>query len=108
MKKKITKYKTGAIRDDRTGKPNYLCVSFTARHRYVIYMTAMAEKYGEGNWRKGIPTNSYEESLLRHISQYFRNKYEGANDEPEKDHLSAAIFNLEGIMHNEETLKKKS
>ena len=99
---KITKYKTGAIRDDRTGKPNYMAVSFTARHRYVIYMTKMAEKYGEGNWRKGIPVESYEESLLRHISQYFRNKYESGNDEKDKDHLSAAIFNIEGIMHAEE------
>lgn len=104
--KKITKYKTGAIRDDRTGKPNYLAVSFTARHRYVQYMTEMAKKYGEGNWRKGIPISSYEESLLRHISQYFRNKYEGASDEAEKDHLSAAIFNIEGIMHAEEIVKQ--
>ncbi len=106
--KKLTHYETGAVRDDRTGKPNYLAVSFTARHRYVRYMTEMAKKYGEGNWRKGIPTYSYEESLLRHISQYFRNKYENGQDEPEKDHLSAALFNLEGIIHNEEISKLKN
>ena len=65
----------------------------------------MAEKYGEGNWRKGIPVSSYEESLCRHISQYFRNKYENGNDEKDKDHLAAAIFNIEGIMHAEEMEK---
>lgn len=69
-------------------------------------MTRMATKYGRGNWRKGIPIESYEQSLLRHIQKYLVNKYDGAGLEPEIDHLAAALFNLQGIIHEEEKLKQ--
>lgn len=103
---KVTKFKTGAIRDDQAGKIDFVeTISFTAHHRYAKYMTSKKVKYGSGNFKKGIPTESYEQSLLRHIDKYFRNKYENGNDEPEEDHLAAARFNLDGLMHNEEQEK---
>ena len=106
--KKITKFKTGAIRDTQEGKPDFTeTISFTAHHRYAKYMTKKKEKYGAGNFKKGIPIDSYEKSLLRHIDKYFRNKYEGANDEKDEDHLSAMRFNIDGIMHEEEQAKLK-
>lgn len=106
MKKKLTRFKTGAIRDSQDGKLDFVeCVSFTAHHRFVKYMTSKKKKYGSGNFKLGIPIDNYERSLLRHIDKYFRNKYEAGNDEPLEDHLAAARFNLDGIMHEEERTK---
>jgi len=99
----MRKFKTGAIRDDETNKPDFVePLSWTALHRYIKYMTEKKKKYGEGNFKKGIPIEAYERSLVRHLDKYMRNKYENGNDEPNEDHLSAIIFNTFGIMHEEE------
>ncbi len=98
----VTEFDTGAIRDSQEGKIDFVeTISFTAHHRYAKYMTSKKVKYGVGNFKKGIPIESYEQSLLRHIDKYFRNKYEGGNDEPCEDHLAAIRFNVDGIMHEE-------
>ncbi len=102
MKKRITSFKTGAIRDSQEGKTDFVeTISFTAHNRYAKYMTGKKAKYGVGNFKKGIPIPSYEQSLLRHVDKYFRNKYENGNDEPNEDHLAAIRFNVDGIMHEE-------
>lgn len=99
----ITEFESGAIRDTQEGKVDFVeTISFTAHHRYAKYMTGKKKKYGTGNFKKGIPIESYEQSLLRHVDKYFRNKYEGGNDEPDEDHLAAIRFNADGIMHQEE------
>ena len=106
--KKITKFKSGAIRDSQEGKPDFTeTISWTAFNRYAKYMTGKKSKYGSGNFKKGIETWSYEQSLIRHIDKYMRNKYENGNDEKNEDHLSAIVFNAFGIIHNEEQLKLK-
>lgn len=106
MGNNLTHYNTGAVRDDRTNKEDYIeSISWLTLGRYARYMTKMASKYGRGNWKKGIPIESYEQSLLRHIQKYLVNKYFGGKSEPDVDHLSAALFNLQGIIHEEE--KKK-
>lgn len=99
---KLTKFKSGAIRDTEEGKVDFVeTISFTAHERFARYMTSKKKKYGTGNFKKGIPIESYEKSLLRHVDKYFRNKYEAGNDEPNEDHLAAARFNIDGIMHEE-------
>jgi len=104
--KKITKFATGAIRDSQEGKPDYVeTLSYTALNRYIRYMTGKKAKYGAGNFKKGIPIESYEKSLMRHIDKYMRNKYEYGDDEKDEDHLGAIIFNVFGIMHEEERKK---
>ena len=45
------------------------------------------EKYGEDNWKKGIPTKSYINSAVRHLIKYMR----GDNDEP---HDRAFVWNI--------------
>jgi hypothetical protein len=102
MKKTITSFASGAIRDSQDGKVDFVeTISFTAHERYARYMTGKKKKYGTGNFKKGIPIASYEQSLLRHIDKYFRNKYENGNDEPEEDHLATIRFNCDGIMHEQ-------
>jgi hypothetical protein len=106
---KITKFETGAIRDTQEGKLDFIeTLSFTALNRYITYMTGKKIKYGAGNFKKGIPIESYEKSLMRHIDKYMRNKYEYGNDEKNEDHLSAMVFNIFGILHEEEMAKPKT
>lgn len=98
----VTQFNTGAIRDSQEGKPDFVeTISWTAFNRFAKYMTSKKEKYGSGNFKKGIPIDSYEKSLVRHIDKYFRNKYEDGDDEKGEDHLSAIVFNVFGIMHEE-------
>jgi hypothetical protein len=104
---KIRKFKSGAIRDNEDQKEDYIeTISWSAMKRYAKFMTAMKSKYGEGNFKKGINDSSYERSAVRHIQKYLENKYELGNCEIELDHLSAVIFNVLGLIHNEEMRKK--
>lgn len=95
-------FKSGAIRDKEDGKEDYIeTISWTAFKRYAEYMTGKKAKYGSGNFKKGIPIESYEKSLARHVQKYLANKYEGGDAEIGEDHLSAIVFNVFGIMHEE-------
>ena len=99
---KITKFKSGAVRDCNKGKEDYIeTISWRAMKRFAQYMSGKKEKYGEGNFKKGIPIKSYEQSMLRHIQKYLENKYEGGKIEVGEDHLSAILFNCFGIIHEE-------
>jgi hypothetical protein len=100
--KKVTKFATGAIRDTQDGKEDYVeTLSWVALKRYAQYMTPKKKKYGAGNFKKGIPIENYEQSLVRHVQKYLANKYEGQQDEVGEDHLSAILFNVQGIMFEE-------
>uniref|UniRef100_UPI00257B1773 dATP/dGTP diphosphohydrolase domain-containing protein n=1 Tax=Bacteroides sp. Phil13 TaxID=1929999 RepID=UPI00257B1773 len=46
-----------------------------------------AKKYGEDNWKKGIPVNSYIDSAIRHYIKWL----DGWTDEP---HDRAVLWNL--------------
>jgi len=106
MQTKITKFSSGAIRDRQVGKESYAeTISWTAFKRYAQYMTGKKEKYGSGNFKKGIPDESYEESMIRHVQKYMSNKYENGQVESGEDHLSAIVFNVFGLIHNEEQRK---
>ena len=51
------------------------------------HFEAGAEKYGEYNWQKGIPTHCYIDSAVRHYLKYIR----GDQDEP---HDRAFVWNI--------------
>ncbi len=46
-----------------------------------------AQKYGDYNWQKGIPTHCYIDSAVRHLLKWIRND----NDEP---HNRAFVWNI--------------
>lgn len=95
-------FTTGAVRDNDDTKEDYVeTISWTAFKRYAQYMTGKKKKYGAGNFKKGIPIESYEQSLLRHVQKYMVNKFEEGDVEKEEDHLAAMVFNIFGIMHEE-------
>lgn len=102
MKKALTQFPSGAVRDAQDDKESYVeTTSWIAFRRYSQYMTGKKERYGQGNFKKGIPAESYEESLIRHLTKYLINKYEGGSLEPNEDHLAAIVFNTFGLMHEE-------
>lgn len=53
-------------------------------------------KYGERNREKGQPIERLYESANRHLMQY-------AMGEKDEDHLAAVMFNIQAILHFEET-----
>lgn len=100
------RFNTGAQRDNDVGKPDLIeSLSWLALHRHGLYMRSKEERYGRGNWKKGIPIEEYEKSVMRHLQKYLANKYDGGSFEPEEDHLCAALFNLIGMIHEEEKQK---
>ena len=103
----MRKFDTGAVRDSDDDKEDYIeTISWTAFKRYAKYMTGKKKRYGQGNFKKGIPIEAYEQSLIRHVQKYLENKHEEGQVETEEDHLSAMVFNIFGIMHEEERAVK--
>jgi len=54
---------------------------------------------GDRNWEKGMPLSVYMDSGMRHLYKFL----EGHRDE---DHLIAAIWNLQALLHVEEMVKR--
>lgn len=53
----------------------------------AIHYSEGAKKYGENNWQKGIPTDCYLDSAIRHYLKYRRHD----SDEP---HSRAFVWNV--------------
>lgn len=90
-------FKTGAVRDIQEGKGRCDLLPPLAIIRLSKHFEEGAKKYGERNWEKGIPINSFIDSAMRHTLKYMA----GQDDE---DHLVAAAWNLICAMELEETL----
>jgi hypothetical protein len=82
-----TNFSTGAVRDAQEGKGRMDLLPARAILAVARIFEAGAKKYGDNNWRKGIPLSRYMDSGLRHAMKYLR----GDRDE---DHLTQAIWNL--------------
>ena len=90
-------FKTGARRDSDKGKPKFTYLPFDVLDRVAKHYEEGAKKYGDHNWRMGIPSTTILDSLLRHVVAY----YKGLNDE---DHLSAIVFNALCLIYNEDKM----
>ena len=93
----MQQYKTGAVREDKTGKGRCDLIPTCALLRLSHHYEAGAEAHGEYNWQKGLPMHSFMDSAIRHIYKYM----DGQTDE---DHLCAAAWNLLGAMWTEEKM----
>lgn len=94
---------TGAVRDSQVGKPDFLdCMSPFAMYRYGEYMAVASAKYGAGNWQHGIPVESYLRSLERHLLKLKMQVRYGYDAEPGVDHAAAIMFNIMGLLHEQE------
>ena len=90
-----TQFESGAVRDMHEGKGRFDLLPFCVIMRLAKHYENGSKKYGDRNWEKGIPAQSFADSALRHIAKYM----DGWNDE---DHLIAAIWNLCGLAWTEE------
>lgn len=95
-------YNTGAQKEDWTkteGKGRYDLLPPTAIRRIAEIYRKGALKYADRNWEQGIPLSRFADSAKRHLDQYL----EGMLDE---DHLAQAVWNLLGLLHTEEMIKR--
>jgi len=83
---KRQEFKTGAVRDLQENKGRFDLLPAYAIDLLAKHFEAGANKYGDENWRKGIPLRRYLDSMIRHLFKFLA----GAKDEP---HLIAAIWN---------------
>lgn len=94
----VEKMKTGAQRSSNTGRGRYDLIPGEAKRRVAIKYEQGAQEppdgYGPRNWEKGMPFSRLINSAMRHIDQY----NEGDRSE---DHLAAAVWNLNAVMHFE-------
>jgi len=92
---KRQEYASGAVRDTNEGKIRWDLLPIECLKRIAEHYTKGAKKYDDNNWKKGMPTKRFIESAWRHWGEYLLG-------ETEEDHLSAVVFNIFGIMWNEE------
>lgn len=78
---------TGAHRDNDSKKARYDLLPITALEKVAHHYALGAAKYGENNWRKGIPRKEFLRSALRHLLQAIR----GDDDE---DHIVHCAWNV--------------
>lgn len=93
------KFTSGAQRDVANGKGRYDLVSPIMIDRLAKLLERGAVKYDDRNWEKGMPLSVYMDSGMRHLYKYL----EGHTDE---DHLIAAIWNLQALLHIEEMVNR--
>jgi len=90
-------FETGAIRDTEGGKPRFDLIPVEALYRLAQHYSNGAKKYGQDNWRKGLPIERCYSSALRHLYQY-------RMGDISEDHLSAVVFNIFCIITSQETI----
>lgn len=97
--KKRRHFKSGARRDVATDKGRYDLISPIMVERLAKLLERGAVKYDDRNWEKGMPLSVYMDSGMRHLFKFL----EGQRDE---DHLIAAIWNLQALLHIEEMINR--
>lgn len=105
-------FATGMVRDTRQGKGRFDLMSPIALRRRAQLYERGAEKYTARNWEKGSPLSRFFDSAARHMNDFLmiaQYKREGipldrlpADVNPNEDHLAAATWNLDCMMHHEE------
>lgn len=98
-------YGTGATRDAAAGKGRFDLIPDLALERVAKVYERGGAKHGFRNWEQGIPMSRMIDSALRHIRQYQMSKY--IPELREEDHLAHAVWNLLGVLHEEEMIERE-
>lgn len=117
MSEKVRKFETGATRDKDDNKYDYeafFCPLVLERRAAYMHKNRFqldgSVRSGD-NWQKGIPLEAYAKSLARHHHQFHKlhrgypTLDEKGNPVDLEEAICAAMFNLEGYLH--ELLKKR-
>lgn len=92
------KFSTGAHRDIQEGKGRFDLLPYYAITRLAQHFENGAKKYGDENWRKGIPLRRYLDSMIRHAFKVLA----GMDDE---DHLAAVAWNACCLLETQELVR---
>lgn len=98
-------YGTGATRDAAAGKGRFDLIPDLALERVAKVYERGAENHGTRNWEQGLPLSRMLDSAERHIKQYKMSKYRP--ELRDEDHLAHAIWNLLGVIHEEEMIERR-
>jgi hypothetical protein len=112
----VREFATGATRDTEEGKLDYSgFLSPLVLKRFAEYMDknrvmADGSTRSSSNWKKGIPTDAYMQSLLRHAFEVWM-RWEGTHPDSDvqfelEEALCAVLFNASGWLF--EILKEQS
>jgi hypothetical protein len=85
---------TGATRQPIEGR--FDLISPEGLRRLALTYQEGAEKYGDNNWRKGMPFSSTLNHAIKHIFQYI-------SGDTSEDHLAHAAWGLLAVMEYEKT-----
>lgn len=96
---KFEKHETGAHRDTREGKGRFDLIPPHGLIRLAKHYENGAKKYGDDNWRKGLPQKRYCDSAIRHLFKYL-------GGDRSEDHLAAVAWNVFAMMHQEEMIER--
>jgi len=96
---KREEFDTGAKRDTQEGKGRFDLLPVNAIFRLAKHFENGSRKYGDDNWRKGIPLKRYLDSMMRHSFKFAG----GLEDE---DHLSAIIWNACCLLETQEMIRQ--
>jgi hypothetical protein len=91
-------FSTGAKRDTQGGKGRFDLLPGHALTRLARHFENGAVKYGDDNWRKGMPLNRYLDSAFRHLVKFM----DGERDE---DHAIAVVWNMMCLIETEHMIK---
>jgi hypothetical protein len=104
------KFETGADRDLADDKPQYAAIFPPELMRaYAQYILAKARRNDGSirscsNWQKGIPVDSYIDSLMRHLTDLrlvlrgFKVTERNGHEMTEKELACAMVFNANGLL----------
>ena len=81
-----TSFGTGAVRDAQPGKGHFADIPVCALEAIAKRFEDGSVKYARGNWMKGIPLSSYQNSLQRHMLK-------AAQGHTDEDHFGAMLWN---------------
>lgn len=95
---KRQEFTTGAVRDNQEDKGRYDLIPPVVEERLAKHYESGAKKYGDNNFRLGMPIKRYIDSARRHLNKYRM----GMTDE---DHLIAVIWNIAAIIETEQLVE---
>ena len=104
----MREFDSGATRDNIGDKPNYegflspLVLEEFGRYMHQHRYQADGELRDGDNWQKGIPTDAYMDSLIRHMMDIWLHHrgYPEKAREDLKEALCAVMFNVQGLLYN--------
>ena len=97
MTDSLKKFTTGAVRGKDADNVRFDLITPIGLRRLAETCHVGAQRYGDHNWLRGIPSSEMLNHAIRHI-------YLWLEGDREEDHLAHAAWNILGVCHFEEAM----